>query len=35
MRGLFNEAYMIFFLIIFLKAYVFGSHLNYLEDELK
>ena len=31
MRAIFNDAYAIFFLIFFIKAFVVGTHLNCLD----
>ena len=33
--GIFNDSYVICVLIFFIKAYIVGTHLNYLEKFLK
>ena len=33
--GVFNDAYVICLLIFFIKAYIVGTHLNYLDKFIK
>ena len=35
MRGIFNDAYLIFALIYFIKVYIVSTHLNYLDNFIK
>ena len=35
LRGIFNDAYVICVLIFFIKAYIVGTHLNYLDKFIK